>query len=94
MRIVIASLAIAAALSTPAFAQTDPALCDQPDGYIEVYKQFVEGWADAVQAGTLVDPQKTDIAVWVEQWKNRMIQGTPVHDLCVEMVQKRGDEGF
>ena len=94
MRMVIASLAITAALATPALAQTDPSLCDQDKGYIEVFKQFVEGWADAVNAGTLVDPQKTDIAVWVEKWKNRMLEGTPVHDLCVEMVQKRIDDGF
>jgi hypothetical protein len=94
MRLIVASLAIAAAFATPTFAQTDPSLCEQDKGYIEVYKQFVEGWVDAVQAGRLVDPQKTDIAVWVEQWKNRMLQGTPVHDLCVEMVQKRISEGF
>ena len=88
MRMVIASLAITAALATPALAQTDPSLCDQDKGYIEVFKQFVEGWADAVNAGTLVDPQKTDIAVWVEKWKNRMLEGTALPRLNVEEIER------
>ena len=91
---IIVSLAALAALATPAFAQTDTALCDQEKGYIEVYKQFIEGWADAVDRGTLVDPKKTEIAVWEVKWENRMMAGEPIRDLCLDMIRERADEGF
>ena len=82
------------ALASPVLAQSDPGLCDQDKGYIEVYKQFVEGWSDAVNAGKLVDPKKTEVAVWVTAWENRMAQGESVHALCVDMVGMRWAEGF
>ena len=75
----------ASVLATPR-CPTNTGLCDQPKGYIEVYKQFVEGWSDAVNGGTLVDPKKTEIAVWVTAWENRMIAGKSIHALCVDMI--------
>ena len=88
------SLAALLLSATPAFAQIDPRLCDQDKGYIEVYKQFITGWSEAVDAGRLVDPQKTDIAVWVTKWENRMLAGEPVRDLCLDMIRKRRIERF
>jgi hypothetical protein len=81
-------------LATPALAQTDTALCDQDKGYIEVYKQFVEGWSAAVDSGKLVDPKKTEVAVWATAWENRMLAGESIHALCVDMIGMRWAEGF
>jgi len=94
MRRLAVSFAVLCALASPAFAQTDTALCDQDKGYIEVYKQFVEGWADAVNSGKLVDPKKTEIAVWATAWENRMLAGESIHALCVDMIGMRWAEGF
>lgn len=93
MRIAVTLIALLV-FATPAFAQIDPRLCDQDKGYIEVYKQFIIGWSDAVDAGRLVDPKKTEIAVWVTQWQNRMAQGEPIRDLCLDMIKKRRLERF
>jgi hypothetical protein len=93
MRILV-SFAALLALATPVLAQTDTGLCDQEKGYIEVYKQFIEGWSDAVSNGTLVDPKKTEIAVWVTKWENRMVAGEPIRTLCLDMISKRAAEKF
>jgi hypothetical protein len=94
MRRLAVSVAVFCALASPVFAQTDTALCDRDKGYIEVYKQFVEGWADAVNSGKLVDPKKTEIAVWATAWENRMLAGESLHALCVDMIGMRWAEGF
>ena len=94
MHRIAVSLLVLSALVSPTLAQTDTALCDQDKGYIEVYKQFVEGWADAVNSGKLVDPKKTEIAVWTTKWENRMLAGESIHALCVDMIGLRWAEGF
>lgn len=94
MRRLIIAAALSAGLAAPAWAQTDTALCDQDKGYIEVFKQFAEGWSDGVKAGTIVDPKKTEIAVYATQWQNRMLQGEPLHALCLEMIGMRWAEKF
>ncbi len=69
-----------------ALGQSDPKTCDAPQGYIEVYKQFLTAWDGARLAGTLVDPELTDIAVWLVEYENRMVNGVPVAQLCREMI--------
>jgi hypothetical protein len=81
-------------LAGPALAQTDPRVCDQKDGYITVFEEFVNGWGAAKANGTLVDPELTDIAVWVVKYENRMLAGEPVEKLCREMIEKRAASSF